>query len=333
MLAEASRDRRTVRVVGGMTKSYIGDVGDTDTEVRTSGLAGIVDHVPADLTVTVVGGTRMADLADALARAGQFLPLDPPHADHGTIGGIIAANSNGFWRARYGGVRDLLIGTRIALPDGTVARSGGRVVKNVAGYDLNKLITGSFGTLGVIVEATLKVLPVPTASDGVVAMFARGPDAFAAASAIARAASRPEGVAVERTARDDWRLIATARRAAAAVARAIAGAGRPIKARGGRAATARGRRDGARRRPTRPAPPCTSAGVADPHQRRVADAPHQGCVRSGRHPRARTIAGMTATFPLPYPNADAPGEDLIARCVHCGFCLPTCPTFAVLGVE
>ncbi|TME63651.1 MAG: FAD-dependent oxidoreductase [Chloroflexi bacterium] len=123
MLAEASRDRRTVRVVGGMTKSYIGDAGDTDTEVRTSGLAGIVDHVPADLTVTVVGGTRMADLADALARAGQFLPLDPPHADHATIGGIIAANSNGFWRARYGGVRDLLIGTRIALPDGTVARS------------------------------------------------------------------------------------------------------------------------------------------------------------------------------------------------------------------
>ena len=238
ILADASRDRRTVRVVGGMTKGYIGDPGDSDTEVRTSGLAGIVDHVPADLTVTVAGGTRIADLADTLAKAGQFLPLDPPHADHATIGGVIAANSNGFWRTRYGGVRDLLIGTRIALPDGTVARSGGRVVKNVAGYDLNKLITGSFGTLGVIVEATLKVLPVPTASDGVVARFPRGADAFATAVVIARAASRPEVVVVERAARDDWRLIATARGAAAAVARATADARREIKARGGNAAMA-----------------------------------------------------------------------------------------------
>src|SRR5712691_3028392 len=188
ILADASRDRRTVRVVGGMTKSYIGDAQDTDTELHTSGLTGIVDHVPADLTVTVAGGTRIADLAGALARAGQFFPLDPPHADGATIGGVIAANSNGFWRARYGSVRDLLIGTRIALPDGTVVRAGGRVVKNVAGYDLNKLITGSFGTLGVIVEAILLVVPVTTASDGVVARFARGADAFAAASAIARAA-------------------------------------------------------------------------------------------------------------------------------------------------
>src|SRR2546428_7474914 len=101
ILADASRDRRTVRVVGGMTKSYIGDAGDTDTEVRTSALAGIVDHVPADLTVTVAGGTRISDLARALARAAQFLPLDPPHADHATIRGVIAANSHGVWRAQY----------------------------------------------------------------------------------------------------------------------------------------------------------------------------------------------------------------------------------------
>jgi glycolate dehydrogenase FAD-binding subunit len=238
ILADASRDRRAVRVIGGMTKDYIGDPGAAETEIHTAGLAGIVDHVPADLTVTVAGGTRIADLAAALARAGQFLPLDPPHADGATIGGVIAANSNGFWRARYGSVRDLLIGTRIALPDGTVVRAGGRVVKNVAGYDLNKLITGSFGTLGVIVEATLKVLPVPAAADGVVAMFAHGTDAFATATAITRAASRAEAVVVSRTARDDWRLIATARGAAAAVARAIADARREVKARGGDAAIA-----------------------------------------------------------------------------------------------
>src|SRR5256886_142995 len=235
MLAEASRDRRTVRVVGGMTKSYIGDAGDTDTEVRTSGLAGIVDHVPADLTVTVVGGTRMADLADALARAGQFLPLDPPHADHATIGGIIAANSNGFWRARYGGVRDLLIGTRIALPDGTVARAGGRVVKNVAGYDLNKLLVGSLGTLGVIVEATLKVLPVPERSDGLVARFDRPADAFGTAHAIARGPSRVDACVVERSAEGSWILAVQSRGGGPAVDRALRDAPRQVATRHGEA--------------------------------------------------------------------------------------------------
>src|SRR5207244_2678615 len=132
-LADASRERRTVRIAGGMTKSYLGELRATDLELRTTRLAGIVDHVPADLTVTVAAGTRLADLASALAKAGQFLPLDAPHAEEATVGGVIAASSNGFWCARYGGVRDLLIGTRTALADGTVVRSGGRVVKNVAG--------------------------------------------------------------------------------------------------------------------------------------------------------------------------------------------------------
>src|SRR4029077_4362175 len=188
-LAEAARDRRTVRIVGSGTKSYIGDVGPTDVELGTARLGGGIDHEPADLTVTGGAGVGVADLSRVLEQAGQFLPLDPPHAVEATIGGVIAANSNGFWRARYGGVRDLLIGTRIALVDGTVARAGGRVVKNVAGYDLDKLIVGSFGTLGVIVEATFKILPLPAASDGLVARFARAADAFAAANAVVRGAA------------------------------------------------------------------------------------------------------------------------------------------------
>src|SRR5207244_7858793 len=183
-LADASRERRTVRIAGGMTKSYLGELRATDLELRTTRLAGIVDHVPADLTVTPAAGTRLADLASALANAGQFLPLDPPHAEEATVGGVIAADSNGFWRARYGGVRDLLIGTRTALADGSVVRSGGRVVKNVAGYDLNKLLVGSLGTLGVIVEATFKVLPLPAARDGRLGRFENAADAFAAADAI-----------------------------------------------------------------------------------------------------------------------------------------------------
>jgi glycolate oxidase FAD binding subunit len=235
ILADAARDHRTVRIIGSGTKSYVGDVTTTDVEVATTRLSGVIDHEPADLTITVGAGMRVADVTAALGRAGQFLPLDPPHADEATIGGVIAANSNGFWRARYGAVRDLLIGTRIALPDGTVARAGGRVVKNVAGYDLDKLLVGSFGTLGVIVEATFKVLPVPPASDGLSARFARSAEAFAAADAIVRGASRVEACVVECTEGASWRIAVQARGSAPTVKRTIEDARREVSVRQGAA--------------------------------------------------------------------------------------------------
>jgi glycolate oxidase FAD binding subunit len=233
VLADATAGRRTVRIKGSGTKSYIGDVGATDVELGTERLAGVIDHVPADLTVTLGAGTRLAEVAAALARAGQFLPLDPPHPDEATVGGVIATNSNGFWRARYGGVRDLLIGTRTALTDGTVARAGGLVVKNVAGYDLDKLLVGSFGTLGVIVEATFKVLPLPETSDGLVARFDGSTDAFAAANAIVRAASRIEACVVGRTEDGAWQVAAQARGSDPTVKRAMSDARREIAARHG----------------------------------------------------------------------------------------------------
>jgi glycolate oxidase FAD binding subunit len=235
ILADAARDHRTVRIIGSGTKSYVGDVTTTDVEVATTRLSGVIDHEPADLTITVGAGMRVADVTAALGRAGQFLPLDPPHADEATIGGVIAANSNGFWRARYGAVRDLLIGTRIALADGTVARAGGRVVKNVAGYDLDKLLVGSFGTLGVIVEATFKVLPVPPASDGLSARFARSAEAFAAADAIVRGASRVEACVVECTEGASWRIAVQARGSAPTVKRTIEDARREVSVRQGAA--------------------------------------------------------------------------------------------------
>src|SRR5947208_13476143 len=232
ILAQAAADRRTVRIRGSGTKSYLGDVGATDIELGTERVAGVIDHVPADLTVTVGAGTRMADLKVALEKAGQFIPLDPPHADGATVGGLIAANSNGFWRARYGGVRDLLIGTRTALADGSVVRSGGRVMKNVAGYDLNKLLVGSLGTLGVIVEATFKVLPLPAARDGRLGRFENAADAFAAADAILRAPARAESIAIAR--RDGaWILLVEARGDAPAVGRCVADAEREVRSRGG----------------------------------------------------------------------------------------------------
>jgi glycolate oxidase FAD binding subunit len=220
-VAESAAASRTLRVRGAGTKDHLGEVLPTDAVLDTTALAGVVAHVPADLTVTVAAGTRFADVRSALARAGQFLPLDPPHDDAATIGGIVAANSTGFWRARYGGVRDLLIGTTAVLGDGTLAHSGGRVVKNVAGYDLNKLFVGSLGTLGVLVECTFKVLPRPPVSAGAHAHFARIADAFAAADAIVRTSARPAALAISGGAEGTWELLLQADGDAAPVERTL----------------------------------------------------------------------------------------------------------------
>src|ERR1700716_12241 len=211
LLRVCALERRTVRIRGGGTKDHLGVRRETDVTLETAGLDGIVDHVPEDLTVTVRAGMPFAALQSALAKHGQLLPPDPPPAARGaTVGGIIAANSNGFWRYRYGSVRDLLLGVRAALPDGTIARAGGRVVKNVAGYDLNKLFIGSLGTLGVVVEATFKILPVPPVTRAATAIFITPQDAFGAADALVRTSLRPTALVVERTDDRRWRLLIVA---------------------------------------------------------------------------------------------------------------------------
>jgi len=224
-LAEANAKGRTVRIRGAGTKEYLGDLVATDTVVETTALAGIVAHVPADLTVTVRAGTRLADVRAALANAGQMLPLDPPHDDAATIGGVVAANSSGFRRARYGGVRDLLIGTTYVLADGSVARAGGRVVKNVAGYDLNKVLIGSLGTLALIVECTFKVLPLPAATAALRARFASAADAFALCDALARTSARPAALALEGHGPHEWSVVVEAAGDPAAVERTLKIAG------------------------------------------------------------------------------------------------------------
>ena len=132
-----------------------------DIALSTRRLRRLVAHEAADMTATVEAGLTLGDLNAALAAAGQWLPLDPPHAEHGTIGALIAADASGPLRLSQGKVRDLLIGITVVLADGTLVHGGGRVVKNVAGYDVMKLFTGSFGTLGLIVEATFKIRPRP----------------------------------------------------------------------------------------------------------------------------------------------------------------------------
>jgi glycolate oxidase FAD binding subunit len=132
-----------------------------DVALCTNRLGRIVAHDAEDLTVTAEAGVTLYDLNERLQRAGQWLPFDPSRGRDVTVGGLIAADRNGPLRLAYGKVRDFLIGLRVVMADGTIVRGGGKVVKNVAGYDLPKLFVGSFGTLGVIVEATFKVRPKP----------------------------------------------------------------------------------------------------------------------------------------------------------------------------
>ena len=132
-----------------------------DAAVSTRALNHVLAHEAGDMTVTVEAGVTVPALNEVLGSAGQWLPVDPPRAEQLTVGGLIAADRNGPYRFAYGKVRDYLIGLKVVTADGEVVRGGGRVVKNVAGYDLPKLFVGSFGTLGAIVEATFKVRPRP----------------------------------------------------------------------------------------------------------------------------------------------------------------------------
>jgi glycolate oxidase FAD binding subunit len=132
--------------------------------VSTQNLNRIIEHAVGDLTVTVEAGTTLAQLQETLAKTNQFLPLDPSYPEEATIGGIVATADTGSWRQRYGSVRDLLIGLSFVRADGEIAKAGGRVVKNVAGYDLMKLFTGSYGSLGILSALTFRVYPLPETS-------------------------------------------------------------------------------------------------------------------------------------------------------------------------
>jgi len=132
-----------------------------DLVLSTVRLNQIVEHVWADLTVTVEAGCTLKSLQEKLAQHGQRLALDALWPERATIGGILSTNESGALRLRFGALRDLIIGVTIALSDGTLASSGGKVVKNVAGYDLPKLVTGAFGTLGVITRAVFRLHPLP----------------------------------------------------------------------------------------------------------------------------------------------------------------------------
>ncbi|MDQ1498386.1 MAG: glycolate oxidase binding subunit [Actinomycetota bacterium] len=202
-LRSAAADGRPVRFRGGGTKLGWGrPVPEPDLELCTGGLDRVLEHNAGDFTAVLQAGVPLAVAQDTFASAGQMLALDPPlspwgaagddtaldAADGGaTIGGIVATADSGPLRHRYGGVRDLVVGVTVVLSDGTVARAGGKVIKNVAGYDLGKLFAGAFGTLGLIAEVTMRLHPRPARTATVVARSSDPAQLAAAAAALAHA--------------------------------------------------------------------------------------------------------------------------------------------------
>jgi glycolate oxidase FAD binding subunit len=194
-LASAAQERATVVIRGGGTKMGWGRAPSSiDILLSTKRLNAVVAHEHADLTATVQAGARLDEVSRALARHGQWLPIESAF-DEATIGGAIATNDSGPLRHRYGTPRDLLIGIRLALADGRLIKAGGNVVKNVAGYDLGKLMSGSHGSLAAIVSATFKLSPLPAASSTLVATFDR-PETLVPALA-ALTGSQLEAAAIE----------------------------------------------------------------------------------------------------------------------------------------
>ena len=166
ILRLCTEQRLVVSPVRGRTKLGWGNPVKAGVQIDLQRLSGVREHVWQDLTATVAAGTVWSDMQAALAAHKQRVALDPIFPRRASVGGVMAINDSGSLRLRYGSLRDLVLGATVVLADGTIARSGGKVVKNVAGYDLPKLLTGSFGTLGVITEVTFRLhgLPPATAS-------------------------------------------------------------------------------------------------------------------------------------------------------------------------
>jgi glycolate oxidase FAD binding subunit len=167
-----------------------------DLIIDTGRLDKILEHTAGDLVVSVQAGVRLDDLANMLAVAGQRLALDPPGSS-GTVGGLIATGAAGPLRYRYGSPRDLLIGITVIRADGTIAKAGGKVVKNVAGYDIGKLFAGSYGTLGLITEATFRLHPLPESTAWVTLDCPDPATAAAAVRAIAESPVTPSAIELD----------------------------------------------------------------------------------------------------------------------------------------
>lgn len=193
----AASERLALLPLGSQTKLDFGGIPDRyDVAVRMTRMNRVLAHDPGDLTLSVEAGVRLSDLQTELAAQGQFLPLDPPFALTGTIGGILAANSTGPLRHGFGTARDFLLGMDFVQGDGQRVKSGSRVVKSVAGYDLHKVMIGSLGTLGLITSANFRTFPLPPASITLIATFHKAAAALKLRQAIVESPLQPRALEV-----------------------------------------------------------------------------------------------------------------------------------------
>lgn len=191
----ASEHGLTLMARGGGSRINLGGIPEPfDVLLETHKLTRLLEHEAPDLTCHVEAGITLEVLQEQLATKGQRLALDPPDAAQATIGGILASNASGPKRLRYGTARDLVIGLHVVQANGEIARSGGRVVKNVAGYDLNKLYIGSLGTLGIIVEANFKLHPIPAHERTLLLTFANAQDAMHMVTALLGSLLTPSAI-------------------------------------------------------------------------------------------------------------------------------------------
>lgn len=195
VLRFASEKNLSVIPAGNGTKLGIGNIpSEVDLVLSTTRLNRVIEYEPADLTVTVEAGMRLADLQKELAVNRQFLPMNPSYADRCTIGGIVSSNSSGPLRLQYGTSRNLVLGMKVVLANGKTVKCGGKVVKNVAGYDLNRLYIGSYGTLGIITEVSLKLSPLPVQESILAAQYDTVDDAVIAGMNVVRSQTLPSYV-------------------------------------------------------------------------------------------------------------------------------------------
>ncbi|MDQ3681407.1 MAG: FAD-binding oxidoreductase [Actinomycetota bacterium] len=193
VMRTAGEEEKGVRVRGGGTKSSWGQSTQApEIDLSSERLDQVVEHNEGDMTAVLQAGVPLARAQEALADANQMVALDPPLGEDGraTIGGVVATGDSGPLRHRYGAARDLILGITVVLSDGTIAKAGGKVIKNVAGYDLAKLFTGSFGTLGLIVEVVMRLHPRPHEP---VTAVGSSDDADALGGAASRVAHSPFG--------------------------------------------------------------------------------------------------------------------------------------------
>ena len=177
----AVREHSRLLPRGGGTKPALSTGPEGVPTLDLFGLSGVLEYEPAEFTFTALGGTRVSEVRALLSRHGQYLPFDPPLVERGaTLGGTVAAGLSGPGRCRYGGVRDFILGVRFVDGSGELVRGGGKVVKNAAGFDFPKLMVGSLGNLGVLVEIIFKVFPLPAAHASVQFTFPSMEDAVEA---------------------------------------------------------------------------------------------------------------------------------------------------------